>query len=456
MDGLEFKALLEAASRELSTLIAALPAVDTEVAGVRDALARARESTESAVASVPSARGRTAGGAEEANVQEAKVLRANAVRDRDLAEAQLWALRSERDALLERLQELTEQHARVAEKRRDISDVAVTREATLLARCEEKEEQVNVIRKSVQRKSRRLFDCSDINHRLALNQNRLERKHTDTMVENAVAKEMIELQQSCATYVENQTARRAQVEEQLNAAQQSYAQKLEDVRIGHQEQELRFAKQTEALEAKLVALDHDYEVKVQATERELQKQLEESARKLMEARAHYDKQFAELDESWSAEKAMAQAHMEEQGARTLAEREKVASELQEQFEARRAELQMTVAQERLRCEGVRRMQGERISILAEEVRHFKTLVREVQHHYRGGLRPATGSQAPRVAAPGGASVVRSEVQSLFGQGSAIQTPNAHSKAPSAAGSRLQSARRRPSLDAPLDGSRHRQ
>merc|ERR1712070_753795 len=108
-------------------------------------------------------------------------------------------------------------------------------------------------------RQRRHFELTDQSDQLGLNQRSLQRRHADTMVENEVAREIIDLRRSVKKYVSDLRGKRNEVDKAVLAAQGSMAERLDNLKSEWVQQQEKYRQETEALEAQLAKLDDDFE-----------------------------------------------------------------------------------------------------------------------------------------------------------------------------------------------------
>eukprot|EP00929_Paragymnodinium_shiwhaense_P053296 TRINITY_DN26673_c0_g1_i1.p1 TRINITY_DN26673_c0_g1~~TRINITY_DN26673_c0_g1_i1.p1 ORF type:complete len:444 (-),score=146.43 TRINITY_DN26673_c0_g1_i1:81-1412(-) len=401
----ELRSVLENAARELSAVADALPlkaAPATQEAC--DALLRAEGLAEEVAAGVGLDEIDYAAVSGDALLDQAYELRAEATLKRDGAQAELAELRSKRTELLSRFELLTESSAQDAERRRELSQEANAQEGDLQARCDAVEEQVRILRESVQRRNRKLFALNDQSHVLGLSQRKLQRRHDSTMVQNEVAREILELRRSVKDYLKGLRRRQKEVGNFLLVAQTSCSQRLHELQGEWHEQEDKYQRETSSLEDRLLTLDEDYERRWQATEADEHRMMEEKTKKLEDARLRFEAQFAEMDEALSSEKAASQEQAEKNKAVLIEERERLRAAMDAKLAATRSEMNQRVEVERRRCSAIREKQYRRCRVLSAEVNHYADLLQDVQDSYQLGYirarTPAAFNGAAAFEQPG--------------------------------------------------------
>merc|ERR1712176_980828 len=111
------------------------------------------------------------------------------------------------------------------EQQRAEADAAAARETVLVERCEQLDNEVRGLRKDVDAKNKRLIASSGLGRVLELNKRKLERQHEGSVVGNAVAREILELHQSTESYSEWVSDECNKIDQSLESAQKSCADK---------------------------------------------------------------------------------------------------------------------------------------------------------------------------------------------------------------------------------------
>mmetsp|Transcript_107842 Transcript_107842/g.303861 ORF Transcript_107842/g.303861 Transcript_107842/m.303861 type:complete len:460 (+) Transcript_107842:98-1477(+) len=410
MDAHELKALLEATSRELTAVGSALfppdspMSQDLDAEVLRDAMAEARQATEDAVSEVVSRSSSAGIGLETDTMREARALGTAAARERDAADAQLWALRSERDVLLARFQNLTEDREQGAETRLKENDDRAQREGVLQERCGKLDEEVVALRRCVEARARRLLALSNEGHSLNLNKRRLQRKHSDAVAENRVARDILELQRCAKAYLDGLRIGHEEVDDALTEAQSRYVDQLAFVQEEWRKKQDEYQAEAEALEARLVQLMREYEEQWQAIDTDAKQRLAETEAQRADARQSFEHHVVELDGVREKERADARDKVQQLRLTVEQARQQLASELNSRFDEKQVELSFTMERHQRQCNAMRSKIQRRITTLSAEVKHFQGLLREVSESYRGGgfrrqvPPPFRRSQSPPLSA----------------------------------------------------------
>eukprot|EP00927_Polykrikos_kofoidii_P074249 TRINITY_DN70237_c0_g1_i1.p1 TRINITY_DN70237_c0_g1~~TRINITY_DN70237_c0_g1_i1.p1 ORF type:complete len:456 (+),score=90.39 TRINITY_DN70237_c0_g1_i1:52-1419(+) len=392
MEPHDLKELLTAAANELAAVAADLPCGES-ARRVRKVLAESHRAAEDAAASVAFTTFEVHSTTDA--VRESLAMRNDAASTRDAADAELLELRSQQESLLRRLTNLTEERREKAEERQVETEARASREQALMLQCLDLEQQVDEARQSIDAKNRRLYALKERIHSLGVDHLRLQRKHEDTMVENEIAREILELQKTTKAYLKDHRGRCKDVDRSRLAAQKACQERLEDVHAEWTADEKMYHQEMEEFETRLEQLQRDFGERWQATEVDRKLRLEEKAKRLADARCQFEDEFAELDEAKAAERARAQAQIERNAALIVEERHQVAAEMEERLCERRAELSEQVEGERKRAQAQISKQSRRIGVLVDEVNHFKGLIEDVHNTYRGGYRRPVGGTSPR-------------------------------------------------------------
>jgi len=386
MDASELKALLQAAARELKTAVSDLPG-DGDEASIRlnTELVDAREAIEEAAAACDSATTFGTGGLDvepsEVLVQ-ARSLRGDAVRARDVAESRLWALQDEHTELLERLHELSGQQQQRLEEQRAEADLATCREAALVERCEQLDNEVRSLRKDVDAKTQRLIASGALGHSLELSKRKLQRQHEGSMVENAVAREILALQTSTEAYVQNAREESGKVDESLEMAQKMCAFKMEGLQSEWSEQQAKYQGDMDSLQNRLLDLQKEYEERWRATEQSAREVISIKSQQASEARQNVETDILRLDEEWEKE-AIASRNLALQQNQIMSDaRQAALSEMEAKLEARQQDMEEQVFAERTRSEALRSRYLRKTADSQQEVLRYKQHINELSLGYR--------------------------------------------------------------------------
>jgi len=421
-DAGELRALLEAVSRELSGVLTlldqasppgsqpgsrqntpfdggGLPAAIIDCSGTaieeiqpaRAQLNDAKEALIDAIRLVPGSLRRPPLTEE---LREARVLRDAAARDRDGVEARFRAVRDEHAQLVQKLSILTREHANLAENRCAAHETMGQRESELLSRCTEGDERTRDLREDVAAKNRRLIWSSKIGHNLFLSQQRLQRKHADLMIENAVAQEVLQLQADTESYLQQGERRHDAVNEKIWQASRECGDKVEKLRSQWAEQEVRYQEEMSHYVTRVEDLKKQYEDRWEVCEIDSREKLKESAGKAAESRASYQVRFKELDAEYEVQEAVLREQIAEQHKMLVQERHKQQHTLEGKLQDRRLEMRRITEEERNRCD-TKRIQKIRMAEAHEgDAQKFKERIAKVKQSYHSSAVRLPPSSVP--------------------------------------------------------------
>jgi hypothetical protein len=387
MDVAELRALLEAATRELGSVVADLPKDDEDEATSplsAEILLAAKAVAEAAkLCTDSSAHNIDMLDCQPSEIlREAHMLRGEAVRARDVAEARLWSLQDEHVELLERLRELsTHQQANLDEQYAE-ANAAASREGILVERCAQLNNEVRALRKDVDEKSQRLIASSALGHSLELNKRKLQRQHEGSLVENAVAREILALQQSTESYMQRVNADCNNIDLSLESAQKSCAEKMESLQAEWSEEQAKYENDTIALQAQLSDLQQRYQDRWKANELSTREELATKVQRASEQRRKVDEQLAKLDEEWEKEASASRRTVDEQKKVMFEARQVASLEMEAKLEARTQQMGQRVDIERRRGGVVFNRELQKSEGFHQEINHYKKRIGELAANYR--------------------------------------------------------------------------
>lgn len=382
MDAQELRALLEVAARELGAMAAQLPK-DNSIDGV-DLLFNEILEAQDAVDDAANCCADFHVACESPGdvLQEARALRAEAVRSRDLAESHLWTLQDEHAQLLNRLHNLSSEQQHRLEEQHNEADVAAAREATLVERCAQLDNEVRSLREDVDAKSQRLIASTALGHSLELNKRKVQRQHEGSLVENAIAREILHLQQSTEAYLQQVSVECSNYDQSLEVAQKQCADKMEALQSEWSEQQARYHNDMNALQTRFADLQQQYADRWKSNETSAREKLDNKLLQAAESRRKVEEQLVALDEDWEKEADASRKLVEEQNRIMSDARQVVITEMEEKLEARQQEMEKTVDTERRRCEAVRRRHLEKVEDSQGDIALYKQRIEELSSNYR--------------------------------------------------------------------------
>merc|ERR1712232_705189 len=121
-------------------------------------------------------------------------------------------------------------------------------------------------------------------------------------------------------------------------AQTSSAHNCEELRTEWNEQQDRYNRETFLLEERFAQWDEEYDRRWRATEVDEHRMMEERTKRLEDARAKFEAQFAEMDEALTSEKAISQAQAEKNKEVLYEERARLSIAMEAKLASTRAEM----------------------------------------------------------------------------------------------------------------------
>lgn len=420
MDASELEALLKAAARELISVVEDLHRDDEHEASsaCKTEITEARKIIENVAAlccSSPMHGISCMNNIEQSEVFcEARSLRDQAVRARDVAEANLLALQDEHTEMLEHMHKLSLQQRQCLEEQRAEVDHASAREAALVERCEQLDCEVRALRRDVDAKNKCLIASSTLGHSLELNKRRLQRQHEGSLIENAIAKEILNLQQSTEAYLHHANAACIKVDQDLEAAHKRCAEKMEGLQSELCEQKMRYESDVATLQTRLLDLQTGYEERWRSTEKNARQVIDGKSQKASEARQTLEQEIQRLDEEWEREAIASRALVEEQNRRMADARQLALAEMETKLGARQRDMEEQANIQRRRCESQRNHHVQKAVNCRSEVIRYKKYINDLNLGYR--RKPKRRYSTPRsngVMVAGGASPDLTDVAGAF-------------------------------------------
>jgi len=403
MDTAELKALLEAAIRELASVAAQFPDGDEHFLPAREEIHRAHSALEFAVScgkpsSKPAIAGGGAGFPSEV-VREAWSMRAGALRAHHVAQAQLRTLQDEHTELINQLHHLTQVQSCEAEQHRSAAVSASRGEEDLLEECQRLEVQVKAMQAEVVAKSKRLATCKSLGHNMSMNQRRLQRKHEDTLAENAVSREILALQQSTAAHLRKALEHQEELGESLASAHRDCAEKCRTLHEEWSEQQADYERKMSVFERRLETLKEQYIQRWNFTEKHTREKLEEQVQISVTARSDFLRQFSEIDKNCEHESQARQEQIHRLHRMVIEAREQAVSHMEEKLEEQRKDLHAKVDIERDRCHTLRQKQLVHAETFAREMQHYKSHIGKVRDNYRSRALPQLNTPRAEMSTP---------------------------------------------------------
>lgn len=411
MDALELRVLLEAAARELNSVASQLPNDDWDeaVLNVHDEITEARVAVEEVAAACDCALTFGTAGQETSKVlYEARSLSAEATRARDLAEARLWAFQDEHAELLERLRELSLQQQERLDEQRLETDLAASKEAGLVERCAQLDNDVRALRKDVDAKSQRLIASSSLGHSLELNKRKLRRQHEGSLVENAVAREILDLQQSTEAHLQRVSGKCGEVDQSLELAQKRCAEKMEGLQSEWSEQRAKYEANMTSFQKWHLDLQQEYDDRWRSTAKSAKQVMETRTQHTTKSKLMVEQEIFTLDEEWEREAIASREVAEDQDRMMSDARQAALCEMEAELHARQHDMEDQVASVRRQCEAARDRQLQKTADFQQEVLRYRKKIGELNSGYRSKTQRATptcstprGRQTPILTASSG-------------------------------------------------------
>lgn len=377
MDAGEQRAFLEAIARELAAAIAVLPRGDARIEGALSELAEARVAVERAAeqsAKAPHAE-------PDEVLCEAWRMRAEAIHEREAAEARLQALRAECAAVLAQLEERQGVQMALLDERQEAQASLDGRESELLAECESLEKQVKVAQSFLQRLSDQVVDRGHLGVQLNRRRRAVQHTHDISVAKSETSRAILELHENTATHVRQVSATCVELEQAAAAAHEESRQRTAQLRSEWAEQKLHFQRQEDELEAKLAELHSEYAERWNAVEKDSRVCAHEKVQRAAEAEAALEQELAKLDLEREREAVRRRETLEEQKERVAEARAAVLAEMEAKLTERQQHIQGQVESERQRCSRLRGKQQRRIDDLAREVQETRGNIAKVRENY---------------------------------------------------------------------------
>lgn len=369
---------LEAASRELASLIAQLVEVGADDGVQKDVSQAADHLTRALRATL-----RQSAPAEDTpdeQVQEAYDLLAEAARERDIAEAQFGAAQDEHHEQLRQFEELS-RAADDASGQLLAAEQLAAREADILRPTQELLDDVARLREQVETKSQRLVSGEGRNHILGLRVLRLLRRREACVAENAIAREVLELERrteehlkhidtSCDDFDAQVEQKKADVKAKMVALREEWLQRWND-----------FIQDSDAVEDRLADVETFFAERWNGSEAAKQERLRGHLSLLRKHREGHDRALQALEQSRGEELTFIQQEVAQQALIVARAREEVTMEMSARLDEKRQLLRSHLNREQERCGDLRERHLQRASDLGAEARKYRGHIKEVKHNY---------------------------------------------------------------------------
>jgi hypothetical protein len=313
---------------------------------------------------------------------EAHSLRAESVHERNVAETRLWSLQDEHSELLERLAELSQTQKQRLKEQRAEADAAASREAALVERCGQLDNEVRSLRREVDAKSQQLVASTARGHSLELRKRALQRQHEGSLVENEVAREILALQQGTEAHLQHVNGECSNLDQCLELAQKNCADKLEELQAEWSEQHLRYETEMDAFHHRLEELQQEYDERWKATETSTRQVIQARSQHATESRQKLEQEILKVDKEWEKNAITSREVAEEQSRIMSDARQAAVSEMEAKLRARQQSMEEQVITERVRNDAVRSRHLHRMSMNQEEVLHYKRCIGDLSLGYR--------------------------------------------------------------------------
>eukprot|EP00747_Dinoflagellata_sp_TGD_P164491 gnl/TRDRNA2_/TRDRNA2_184486_c0_seq1.p1 gnl/TRDRNA2_/TRDRNA2_184486_c0~~gnl/TRDRNA2_/TRDRNA2_184486_c0_seq1.p1 ORF type:complete len:434 (-),score=123.80 gnl/TRDRNA2_/TRDRNA2_184486_c0_seq1:21-1322(-) len=380
MDADELRPLLEAAARELAAIANLLPESLGDAGDGRSWRAQileARQAIDLASTTVPA----KAVEVDEV-LLEARALRADAFRSRDVAEAQHWALQDEHAGLLRELGRLTATQASNTQERLTAAEAAAAHEAALVAECADLQAKVVALRCDVRAGTQRLQSSTAFGHQLDLAGRKLRRNHDTVMMDNGVAQEILHIENSTNGLMRQVEEECTKNEAHIVDAKDLFLTRLNALKAEREEQERRYNEEIQGLETKLRELQEDYEQQWRAQEQYTRNKLSDKIQEAQRAKESVSEVFSSLDAEHQAEVLASREAIEKLEAAMKEELEAAQARLDGQLDGRRIEIQRILTAERSRCSAMREKFQQAAEAQKQEAARYKEYIKNLEEEYR--------------------------------------------------------------------------
>jgi hypothetical protein len=382
-DPFELKARLNAAVRELATVVDELPTETASIRSARSEVSEAQRAMEEAIAAAATANlgpdGLFATELTE-DLQAAQAMRAEACHARDLKELELLSLQSEHAELLRRLHEFADQRDRDTAHSHDDAQARQSH-ARLLAQCGDLGGELAARRGQLDATSHRLEVCGKRGQFLGYRRRRLLRFHVRSLAQNVGAREILAMQEETHAHMKTGFETALGKDHDFEEEQRLFTEKVDRVKNEWEAHQAEYKEEIASLEAALTQVQHDYEERWRATAREGQHRLDKSMSLAAEQRKAYQKQLELLDLARESEAAKARDNAEQQRLLVDKVRNTAAADLEDALDKQRKQMQEEYQEERKRCHTLRRQETLRAKENRKTVLETRNVINEIKHHY---------------------------------------------------------------------------
>lgn len=216
-------------------------------------------------------------------LKEATSLRSASLRDRDMAEAGLAALRSERSDLLDRLSQLAEENLKCSAQQEEALQVQTAKETEMEEECKALEKETQDLRNELFVRIRRLEARSTMNHFFNVHKRGMASRQAKAAQEAEGAKLILQLKKITDAHlakVENERQDILAKQEELKA---KHAERWQDLKEQWQDRQSKHGEEVQELHQEIADLETSFKAKWAEGEKQTRQVIKEQQRKAQQA-----------------------------------------------------------------------------------------------------------------------------------------------------------------------------
>lgn len=268
-----------------------------------------------------------------------------------------------------------------------------------MAQCEELEVEVMCLRQKLSIANQRAAINGVLGHAMGLNHRRLQRKHADTIVENQVAKQILQLESTTKSYIQKTLGDCGEVDSYLENAQRSCREQMENLSLQWSEQQAKYESEMEKLQSRIVELQNNYNRGWKEAEETTLQTLDRKGQNGEEMYGDFQKAFAQIEERRSGEAVAERKEIEQQRQNLIEAQEHILIDMENTLERKKKALHRKVESETRRCDVLRDKQLRRASCFDREAEKYRKHIERVRASYRAPHIPGDVSTPNGVTRP---------------------------------------------------------
>jgi len=397
----EHSALLQAIIRELAaveTHLAKGPGKDSvDIAASGELVSRARLEIAHAVkhmkdaAVMPIDSSWTAGDSscdrgDLETLQGAASLRSAAMRDRDMAEAELGVQRDERHALLKRLEDLArEQHLHRQEQNAECA-AHEDREKQLEAECEAYEQGTQDLREQVLSQGRRIEAMNTVTRFFQFTKKTAQKKQARAAQEAYGAKLILQLKRITDAHLAKVQHEQQCIKDEIEEVKVQHEEKTEELKDKWAKRQSQHNIEVDALKQELTKLQESFEVQWAEGDRQLRQVLEDHERRSQTSLAELESQLVAQSEVLKGEAEQAQSEASVQQMDLAEVGDTYEREMKAQLEVKKHDIEVKCDLERKRFGRIRARNDAAADYLKQEAKMFHQGISYLRETYSGPHR----------------------------------------------------------------------